>query len=61
MLLQLAKLSPADMKTVKNMKLLEASDSRKTSQGTFSLKFDSAKVNIYTTLNLTELKAFPQN
>ncbi|KAL8500245.1 hypothetical protein ACS0TY_020012 [Phlomoides rotata] len=42
-LMQLAKLSPADMKTVKNMKLLEASDSRKTSHGSFSLKFDSAK------------------
>lgn len=42
-LMQLAKLSPADMQAVKNMKLLEVSDSRKTSQGTFSLKFDSAK------------------
>ncbi|KAK6162481.1 hypothetical protein DH2020_002322 [Rehmannia glutinosa] len=42
-LLQLAKLSRADMKTVKNMKLLEGSDSKKASHGTFSLKFDSAK------------------
>ncbi|KAI3444687.1 hypothetical protein Pfo_001352 [Paulownia fortunei] len=42
-LMQLAKLSRADMKTVKNMKLLEGSDSKKTSHGTFSLKFDSAK------------------
>ncbi|KAL2234000.1 protein transport Sec1a isoform X1 [Sesamum indicum] len=43
-LMQLAKLSRADMKTVKNMKLLEASsDSRKSSNGGFSLKFDSAK------------------
>ncbi|CAI9770317.1 unnamed protein product [Fraxinus pennsylvanica] len=42
-LMQLAKLSSEDMKAVKNMKLLEGSDSRKTSNGTFSLKFDSAK------------------
>ncbi|KAL3814916.1 hypothetical protein ACJIZ3_016184 [Penstemon smallii] len=42
-LMQLAKLSPEDMKAVKNMKLLEGSDSRKASSGTFSLKFDSAK------------------
>ncbi|KAL6569391.1 Protein transport Sec1a [Orobanche minor] len=42
-LMQLAKLSRADMKTVKNMKLLEGSNSKKTSQGAFSLKFDSAK------------------
>lgn len=42
-LMQLAKLSSEDMKAVKNMKLLEGSDSRKTSHGTFSLKFDSAK------------------
>ncbi|KAH6817814.1 secretory 1A [Perilla frutescens var. frutescens] len=42
-LMQLAKLTRADMQTVTNMKLLEVSDSRKTSQGTFSLKFDSAK------------------
>lgn len=46
-LLQLAKLSRADMKAVKNMKLLEGSDSKKTSHGGFSLKFDSAKVNKY--------------
>lgn len=50
MLLQLAKLSEADMQSVINMKLIEATDSRKTSQGTFSLKFDSAKVNIYSKL-----------
>ncbi|KAL0429015.1 UNVERIFIED_CONTAM: protein transport Sec1a [Sesamum radiatum] len=43
-LMQLAKLSRADMTTVKNMKLLEASsESRKSSIGGFSLKFDSAK------------------
>ncbi|XP_057807399.1 protein transport Sec1a-like [Salvia miltiorrhiza] len=42
-LMQLAKLSEADMQSVKNMKLIEATDSRKTSGGTFSLKFDSAK------------------
>ncbi|KAL2460791.1 SNARE-interacting protein KEULE [Abeliophyllum distichum] len=42
-LMQLAKLSREDMKAVKNMKLLEGSVSRKTSNGTFSLKFDSAK------------------
>ncbi|KAL6494069.1 Protein transport Sec1a [Orobanche gracilis] len=42
-LMQLAKLSRADMKTVKNMKLLEGSNSKKTSHGAFSLKFDSAK------------------
>lgn len=34
------------MKAVKNMKLLEGSERRKKSQGTFSLKFDSAKVNV---------------
>ncbi|PIN23798.1 Vesicle trafficking protein Sec1 [Handroanthus impetiginosus] len=42
-LMQLAKLSRADMKTVKNMKLLEGSETRKASHGTFSLKFDSTK------------------
>ncbi|KAI3449129.1 hypothetical protein Pfo_005794 [Paulownia fortunei] len=42
-LMQLAKLSHADMKAVKNMKLIEGSDSTKASKGTFSLKFDSAK------------------
>ncbi|XP_020553350.1 protein transport Sec1a-like isoform X2 [Sesamum indicum] len=42
-LMQLAKLSDSDMKAVKNMKLIEGSDSRKSSKGTFSLKFDSAK------------------
>ncbi|KAK4416000.1 protein transport Sec1a [Sesamum alatum] len=41
-LMQLAKLSDSDMKAVKNMKLIEGSDSRKASKGTFSLKFDSA-------------------
>ncbi|KAL0411818.1 UNVERIFIED_CONTAM: protein transport Sec1a [Sesamum latifolium] len=39
----LAKLSDSDMKAVKNMKLIEGYDSRKTSKGTFSLKFDSVK------------------
>ncbi|VFQ73886.1 unnamed protein product [Cuscuta campestris] len=42
-LMQLAKLSAEDMKAVKNMKMLEASDTRKTSNGGFSLKFDSQK------------------
>ncbi|PIN24669.1 Vesicle trafficking protein Sec1 [Handroanthus impetiginosus] len=42
-LMQLAKLSQADMKAVTNMKLIEGSESRKASKGTFSLKFDSAK------------------
>ncbi|KAK6142909.1 hypothetical protein DH2020_023257 [Rehmannia glutinosa] len=42
-LMQLAKLSQTDMKAVKNMKLIEGSDSRKASKGTFSLKFDSEK------------------
>ncbi|KAK4418766.1 protein transport Sec1a [Sesamum alatum] len=43
-LMQLAKLSRADMTTVKNMKFLEASsEPRKSSIGGFSLKFDSAK------------------
>ncbi|XP_073027533.1 protein transport Sec1a-like [Primulina eburnea] len=42
-LMQLAKLSCEDMKAVKNMKLLEGTDAKKTSHGTFSLKFDSAK------------------
>ncbi|CDP20294.1 unnamed protein product [Coffea canephora] len=39
-LCQLAKLSTNDMKAVKNMKLIEGSENRKTSGG-FSLKFDS--------------------
>ncbi|CAK9154514.1 unnamed protein product [Ilex paraguariensis] len=42
-LMQLAKLSHEDMKAVKNMILLEGSDNRKKSNGTFSLKFDSQK------------------
>ncbi|KAL3649467.1 Protein transport Sec1a [Castilleja foliolosa] len=41
-LMQLAKLTRADMKTVKNMKFLEGSNSKKASHGTFSLKFDAA-------------------
>ncbi|CAN4111759.1 unnamed protein product [Withania somnifera] len=40
--LRLAKLSPEDMKAVKNMRMLEGSEKRKPS-GTFSLKFDSQK------------------
>lgn len=47
---QLAKLSHADMQTVKNMKLLEPTQSKKTSRTGFSLKFDSAKVKFSTTL-----------
>ncbi|KAG6403269.1 hypothetical protein SASPL_135486 [Salvia splendens] len=39
----LAKLTEEDMQSVTNMKLIEAADSRKTSKGAFSLKFDSAK------------------
>ncbi|XP_059651549.1 protein transport Sec1a-like [Cornus florida] len=42
-LMQLAKLSPEDMKAVNNMRLLERSDARKTSTGSFSLKFDAQK------------------
>ncbi|CAA0842665.1 Protein transport Sec1a [Striga hermonthica] len=42
-LMQLAKLTRADMKTVKNMKLLEGSNTKKASHGAFSLKFDTAK------------------
>lgn len=42
-LMQLAKLSPDDVKAVKNMRLLEGSDTRKASSGSFSLKFDSKK------------------
>lgn len=51
MLLQLARLSHADMKAVKIMKLTDGSDSRKASEGTFSLKFDSEKVNLFTRLH----------
>lgn len=43
-ILQLARLSDTDMKVVKNMKLIEGSDSRSASTGTFSLMFDSEKV-----------------
>ncbi|XP_016473597.2 protein transport Sec1a-like [Nicotiana tabacum] len=42
-LMQLAKLSPEDMKAVKNMRMLEGSEKRKASSGSFSLKFDSQK------------------
>ncbi|PSS26359.1 Protein transport Sec1a like [Actinidia chinensis var. chinensis] len=42
-LMQLAKLSHEDMKTVNNMRMLECSNSRKTSAGSFSLKFDAHK------------------
>lgn len=43
-LMQLAKLSPDDMNAVHNMRLLEGSaDSKKSSTGTFSLKFDVNK------------------
>ncbi|XAR63168.1 hypothetical protein NMG60_11023012 [Bertholletia excelsa] len=42
-LMQLAKLSPEDMKAVKNMRVLEGSDGRKTATGGFSLKFDGHK------------------
>ncbi|GFP95012.1 snare-interacting protein keule [Phtheirospermum japonicum] len=41
--IQLAKLPGSDMKAVINMKLIEGSDTRKASKGTFSLKFDSEK------------------
>ncbi|THG21409.1 hypothetical protein TEA_008505 [Camellia sinensis var. sinensis] len=39
----LAKLSREDMKTVKNMRMLEGSDARKAATGSFSLKFDAHK------------------
>ncbi|CAL5340198.1 unnamed protein product [Camellia sinensis] len=42
-LMQLAKLSREDMKTVKNMRMLEGSDARKAATGSFSLKFDAHK------------------
>ncbi|GMP61811.1 hypothetical protein CsSME_00024127 [Camellia sinensis var. sinensis] len=42
-LMQLAKLSREDMKTVKNMRMLEGSDARKATTGSFSLKFDAHK------------------
>ncbi|KAL6965015.1 STXBP unc-18 S1 [Sarracenia purpurea var. burkii] len=45
-LMQLAKLSQEDMKAVKNMRMLEGSKARKTSTGSFSLKFDAHMVNI---------------
>ncbi|KAK3195006.1 hypothetical protein Dsin_026316 [Dipteronia sinensis] len=42
--MQLARLSPEDMKVVNNMRLLGgSSDSKKTSTGSFSLKFDGQK------------------
>ena len=43
------------MQSVTNMKLIEAVDSRKTSKGTFSLKFDSAKVNINSKVKLATM------
>lgn len=51
MLLQLARLSDTDMKVVQNMKLIEGSDSRSVSTGTFSLLFDSDKVSFYNRLH----------
>ncbi|KAI5647363.1 hypothetical protein M9H77_33368 [Catharanthus roseus] len=42
-LMQLAKLSPEDMKTVKNMRLLEEPGTKKASHGSFSLKFDAKR------------------
>ncbi|CAI9104644.1 OLC1v1003358C1 [Oldenlandia corymbosa var. corymbosa] len=42
-LMQLAKISVEDMKAVKNMRMLEGSDNRKTSAGGFSLKFDTKR------------------
>lgn len=40
---QLAKLTPEDMKAVKNMRMLEGTDSKKAANGSFSLKFDAQK------------------
>lgn len=51
----MAKLTEEDMQSVTNMKLIEAVDSRKTSKGTFSLKFDSAKVNINSKVKLATM------
>ncbi|KAF3440696.1 hypothetical protein FNV43_RR18981 [Rhamnella rubrinervis] len=42
-LMQLARLSSEDMKVVSNMRLLGGSDTKKTSSGSFSLKFDGQK------------------
>ncbi|ERN13317.1 hypothetical protein AMTR_s00041p00086140 [Amborella trichopoda] len=42
-LMQLARLSPDDMNAVNNMRLLAGSDSKKSSGGVFSLKFDVQK------------------
>ncbi|XP_030552014.1 protein transport Sec1a-like [Rhodamnia argentea] len=42
-LMQLAKLSPVDMKVISNMKLLVGSSETKSSSGSFSLKFDGQK------------------
>ncbi|XP_056173579.1 protein transport Sec1a-like isoform X2 [Syzygium oleosum] len=42
-LMQLAKLSPVDMKVISNMKLLVGSSESKSSSGSFSLKFDGQK------------------
>lgn len=44
-LMQLAKLSPEDMKAVNNMRFLRESNAKKTSHGSFSLKFDSKRKN----------------
>ena len=44
---QLARLPPEDMNAVNNMRLLEgASDTKKSSLGAFSLKFDVHKVSV---------------
>ncbi|XP_050385725.1 protein transport Sec1a-like isoform X2 [Argentina anserina] len=42
-LMQLAKLSPEDMKVVNNMRLLKGSSESKKTSGSFSLKFNNAK------------------
>lgn len=57
MLLQLARLSDTDMKAVKNMKLIGGCESRSVSEGTFSLMFDSEKVNLFTRLQWIKLLA----
>ncbi|KAL5571957.1 hypothetical protein UlMin_021554 [Ulmus minor] len=44
-LMQLAKLSPEDMKVVNNMRVLGGSSKKKTSSSGFSLKFDNQKKN----------------
>ncbi|KAG5387656.1 hypothetical protein IGI04_039126 [Brassica rapa subsp. trilocularis] len=42
-LMQLAKLSPVDMKVISNMQLIAGSPENKTKSGSFSLKFDTGK------------------